>query len=65
MVNKFSNAIETRGETRRTYFLSRPESSEVVAISFFDKDSEVAAWLNSEGRKKVLTDLKPLYREPV
>lgn len=65
VVNEFSDAIEKSGATRRTYFLSRPENSEVVVISFFQKDSDVKEWLNSDERKKVLSDLKPLYREPL
>lgn len=65
VVERFSEAIEESGQTRRTYFLSRADSAEVVAISFFHANSSSDEWLNSEMREEVLTALRPLYREPL
>ena len=65
VVDGFGKAIEASGQTRRTYFLSRADSAEVVAISFFHKSASSSEWLNSELREQVLTSLRPLYREPL
>lgn len=65
VIEKFSHAIETSGQTRRTYFISRPDSFEVVAISFFHPGSSTDTWLNSDERDAVLAQLQPLYREPL
>lgn len=65
VVDGFSEAIQVSGQTRRTYFLSRADSSEVVAISFFHANSSSGEWLNSDVRDNVLQKLRPLYREPL
>lgn len=65
VIERFSHAIETSGQTRRTYFISRPDSAEVVAISFFHPNSSTDVWLNSDERDEVLALLQPLYREPL
>jgi len=65
VVNGFSDAIEASGQTRRTYFLSRADSAEVIAISFFHASASSHEWLNSDVRENVLTQLRPLYREPL
>ncbi len=65
VIEKFSKAIEISGQSRRTYFLALPDSSEVVAISFFHKNSSPNDWLSSEQREEVLGLLQPLYEEPL
>lgn len=65
VINGFSNAILESGGTRRTYFMSRPENAEVLAISFFHKGTSSNVWMDSAGRESVLKQLRPLYREPL
>lgn len=65
VIEKFSKAIEISGQSRRTYFLALADSSEVVAISFFQKNSSPDDWLSSEQREEVLGLLQPLYKEPL
>lgn len=65
VINGFSQAIRNSGQTRRTYFMSRPDSSEVFVISVFHPGSSTNEWLDSEGRDAVLAQLRPLYREPL
>ncbi|MCB0598792.1 MAG: hypothetical protein H6557_21775 [Lewinellaceae bacterium] len=65
VIEGFSNAIQQSGQTRRTYFMSRPENDEVLVISFFHADSDPEEWLNHSERDKVLAQLQPLYREPL
>lgn len=65
VIEGFSNAIQQSGQARRTYFLSRPENNEVLAISFFHAASNPDEWLDHSERDKVLAQLQPLYREPL
>ncbi|MCB9317242.1 MAG: hypothetical protein H6569_13965 [Lewinellaceae bacterium] len=65
VVEDFSAAIKNSGQTRRTYFMSNPDSAEVYVISFFQPGSSTTEWLNSDERDAVLQRLYPLYREPL
>ena len=64
MVEGFSTAMQKSGQTRRTYFLDNPDSHEVMAISFFHRDSSTSEWLEDTERQEVLSELEPLFREP-
>ena len=65
VVEDFSAAIKNSGQTRRTYFMSNPDSAEVYVVSFFQPGSSPTEWLNSDERDAVLQRLYPLYREPL
>jgi len=61
----FAAAMEAHGDKRRTYFLENEAEAEVVAVSFFHRESSVAAWQESMARADVLKQLEPLRREPL
>ena len=61
----FGKAMEASGQDRITYFLEDKENNQIVAISFFIKDSTVEEWHNNEGRDGIIKILKPLLREPI
>jgi len=65
VIEGFGQAILDSGGTRRTYFVSRAESHEILAISFFHESTDPSAWMDSAGREAVLKELRPLYREPL
>jgi hypothetical protein len=65
VVEGFSSAIQSSGQTRRTYFLENPETNEMVVTSYFHKDSSTEEWMSSAEREEVLQRLRPLYREPL
>ena len=65
VVEGFGEAIQASGQTRRTYFLDRPDSAEVVTIAFFHSSSSTTEWLNSDIRERVLAQLRPHFREPL
>ena len=65
VIDNFSDAIDGSGQTRRTYFMSQPDSAEVYVVSFFHPNSSTSVWLNSDERDAVLAMLQPLYREPL
>lgn len=65
VVEDFSAAIQASGQTRRTYFLENPETFELVVLSYFHSDSSTEEWLADPVREKILTKLRPLYREPL
>ena len=65
VIEGFSSAIQSSGQTRHTYFLESPETNEMVAISYFHPDSSIAEWMAFAGREEVLQRLQPLYREPL
>ena len=57
--------MDASGQDRITYFLEDKENNQIVAISFFIKDSTVEEWHNNEGRDGIIKILKPLLREPI
>lgn len=65
VIEQFSQAIEASGHTRRTYFLSREDSAEVVTLSFFHPNSSTSLWLSSPGREEVLSTLRSMFRAPL
>ncbi|MGI9534229.1 MAG: hypothetical protein ACR2NW_04710 [Thermodesulfobacteriota bacterium] len=61
----FGKAMDASGQDRITYFLEDKENNQIVAISFFIKESTVEDWHNHEGRNEIIKILKPLLREPI
>jgi heme-degrading monooxygenase HmoA len=65
VIEGFSSAMQSSGQTRRTYFLESPETNEIVVISFFHPESSTEEWMASAEREEVLQRLRSLYREPL
>ena len=57
-------ALDSSGQTRRTYWVVDQNSYETVVISFFKKGHNVDDWHSSEARRAMLKKLEPFRRHP-
>ncbi|MEM7171538.1 MAG: hypothetical protein AAF530_15315 [Pseudomonadota bacterium] len=64
MVQGFGQAMTDSGQTRHTYWITNPDTYEVIGISFFKKGDSREDWHGHDGRQKVLEQLEPLRSKP-
>lgn len=65
VIEGFSEAMDTHGEDRLTFFLADQDASEVVVMSIFTDGSSVDEWHDAMARHEVLEKLAPLRRQPL
>lgn len=62
---EFSNANDSFGQARRTYFLDNADEHVVVEVSFSHSASDPDTWIRSDSRNEADVVVAPFYREPV
>ena len=65
MVEGFSGAIVSSGQSRRTFWMADESTGEIVGVSFFQQGHSVDEWHNHEARQEVLDRLEPLRSAPL